>query len=82
MLISGDNQGSIFITSNPITKKWSKHIDIHSHFIFEKITDSIVKGFFINGENNPTDLLTKNLGVVKFIEFRSEYGPKFSSMPL
>ena len=27
--ICGDNQGSIFIASNPVTEKWSKHIDIH-----------------------------------------------------
>ena len=29
--IGGDNQGSIFIASNPVTKKRSKNIDIHYH---------------------------------------------------
>ena len=35
--ICGDNQGSIFITSNPVTKKRSKHIDIHYHYIREVV---------------------------------------------
>ena len=37
ILISGDNQGLIFIASNPVTKKWSKHIDICYHYIHEVI---------------------------------------------
>ena len=35
--ICGDNQDSIFIASNPVTKKRSKHIDIHYHYIREVI---------------------------------------------
>jgi hypothetical protein len=31
--ICGDNQGSIFIASNPVTEKRSKHIDIRYHYI-------------------------------------------------
>ena len=31
--ICGDNQGSIFITSNPVTEQRSKHIDIRFHFV-------------------------------------------------
>src|SRR6266436_185325 len=35
--ICGDNQGSIFIASNPVTEKQSKHIDIRYHYIREVI---------------------------------------------
>ena len=35
--ICGDNQGSIFIASNPVTEKQSKHIDICFHYIWEVI---------------------------------------------
>jgi hypothetical protein len=36
--ICRDNQGSIFIASNPITEKRSKHIDIRYHYVREVIT--------------------------------------------
>jgi hypothetical protein len=35
--ICGDNQGSIFMATNPITEKRSKHIDIRYHYIREVI---------------------------------------------
>jgi len=56
--ICGDNQGSIFIASNAITEKRSKHIDIHFHYIREVINKGLVTLYFIDGEKNPADLLT------------------------
>ena len=29
----GDNQGAIFLASNPVQEKRIKHIDLHYHFI-------------------------------------------------
>ena len=75
--ICGDNQGSIFIASNPVTEKRSKHIDIRYHYIREVIRRKIVEVYFIEGEENPADLLTKNLGVVKFQKFRAMFGLEF-----
>ena len=75
--ISGDNQGSIFIASNPVTERRSKHVDIRYHYIREVIARGIVEVTFIPGEDNPADLLTKNLGRVKFEKFRSMYGLRF-----
>ena len=72
--IYGNNQGSIFIASNPVTEKWSKHIEICFHFIREVIEKKLAEVFFINGDKNPADLLTKNLGSIKFLLFRNEYG--------
>ena len=74
ILICGDNQGSIFIASNPVTEKRSKHIDIRFHYIWEVIERKLMEVFFIDGDKNPADLLTKNLGSVKFLQFRPEYG--------
>ena len=75
--ICGDNQGSIFIASNPVTEKRSKHIDIRFHYIREVIERKLAEVFFIDGDKNPADLLTKNLGSVKFLQFRPEYGLRF-----
>ena len=75
--ICGDNQGSIFIASNPVTEKRSKHINIRYHYIHEVIRRKIVEVYFIAGEENPTDILTKNLGHVKFQKFRAMLGLEF-----
>ena len=70
--ISGDNQGSIFISSNPVQKRRSKHIDIRYHYIRECIEDKKVEISFIDGSRNPANLLTKNLGESKFKFFRDQ----------
>ena len=64
--ICGDNQGSIFIASNPVTEKRFKHIDIRHHYIREVVERKFAEIFFINRDKSPADLLTKNLGSVKF----------------
>ena len=65
--------------SNPVTKKQSKHIDIHYHYIREVVEWKFAEIFFINGDKNPADLLTKNLGSDKFQLFRPEYGLHFDA---
>ena len=75
--LSGDNQGSIFIASNPVTEPRSKHIDIRYHYIREVHEKGIVDVFYIDGNDNPADIFTKNLGVVKFLKFRSQLGLHF-----
>ena len=75
--IAGDNQGSIFIASNPVTESRSKHIDIRYHYIREVYEKGIVDLFYIEGDDNPADLFTKNLGVVKFLKFHSQLGLHF-----
>ena len=37
----------------------------------------IVDVFYIDGNNNPADIFTKNLGAVKFLKFRSQLGLHF-----
>jgi transposase InsO family protein len=80
--ICGDNQGSIFIASNPVTEKRSKHIDIRYHYVREVVNRGLVKIYFIDGDENPADLLTKNLGSVKFLKFRAMLGLEFFPLAL
>jgi len=75
--ICRDNQGLIFITSNPITEKRSKHIDICYHYIQEVITQQLAVVYFIDGYDNPADLLMKNVGSIKFPKFRALLGLEF-----
>ena len=54
--ICGDNQGSIFIASNPVTEHHSKHIDIQYHYICEVIARGLVQVTYIPGKDNKITL--------------------------
>ena len=75
----GDNQGSIFLASDPVQEKCIKHIDLRYHFIRDMVQKKQVKLFFIEGASNPADLFTKNLGRIKFQKFREQLGLQFYS---
>ena len=77
MVASSDNQGAIFISSNPVTERRLKHIDIRYHYIRELVEDKKVEVFYISTDENPADLFTKNLGRVKFLKFREMLGLMF-----
>lgn len=72
--LCGDNQGSIFMASNPVQERRIKHIDIRYHYIREVVQQRQVELFFINGADNPADMFTKNLGRTKFTQFRGTLG--------
>ena len=49
IMICGDNQDSIFIGSNPVQEKWTKHIGIRYHYIRECIENNKVSVVFVPG---------------------------------
>ncbi len=59
--IVGDNQGSLFIASNPVADKRTKHIDIHFHFIQEQVELKRVSVMHVLTKDRIADILTKNL---------------------
>jgi len=75
--VCGDNQGSVFIGQNPVSDKSAKHIAVRYHWVREKVDNHTVELFYVPGEDNPADLLTKNLGHVKFEKFRPQFGLRF-----
>ena len=77
--ICGDNQGSIFIGSNPVQERHLKHIDIHYHYVWQLIEEKKIELFFIEGAKNPADLFTKNLASPKFTKFREQLRLEFYS---
>ena len=77
--LCGDNQGSIFLASNPVQEKRIKHIDLRYHYIREVIQEKKIELFFLEGSENPADLFTKNLGRIKFAKFREQLGLEFYS---
>ena len=69
-----DNQASIFLMINPAVKCRTKHINIRHHYIWEQYEEKVVEPFHVAGEENPADLFTKSLPVVKVEKFRSKIG--------
>ena len=57
-------------------EKCSKHIDICYYFIRDLIKNEQFKPYNIDVKNNPTDILTKNLGQVLFSYFHLFFGLK------
>jgi hypothetical protein len=79
--ICGDNQGLLFIAQNPVTEQHSKHIHIKYHFVCDAVmTFKQIELFFIPGIDNPADMFTKNLGHVKFEQYRSQLGFEFYNL--
>ena len=71
MTICADNQAAIFLAINPAVEWRMKHIDIPHHYIREQVETKIVDLYHIAGEENPTNLFTKSLPVVKVEKFRT-----------
>ena len=69
--LCGDNQGAIFNASNPVQERQTKHIDIHFHFIWKKISEGQILLHFVPTDQNPTDMFTKNLFRDNFLRCRS-----------
>ena len=57
----GDNQGLIFIASNPVAEKQSKHIDIRSHFIRDCVERGCVCLSWTSSGTEVADIFTKPL---------------------
>jgi hypothetical protein len=72
-----DNQGSIFIGSNPVQEICIKHIDVKYHYVHECIAVKKIELYFVPTEDNTAYIFTKNLGRLKFERFREWLGIEF-----
>ena len=72
--LCSDNQAAIFLMVNPAVEHWTKHIDIRHHYIHKQYENKVVEPFHITGIDNPADLFTKSLPVVKVEQFRFKIG--------
>ena len=72
--LCGDNQGAIFLASNPVQEVRSKHIDIRYHYIHEQVENKRVCLFYVPTNKQRADLMTKNLPYDKLKFFRNALG--------
>jgi hypothetical protein len=75
--IYADNQGSIFIGSNPVQEICTKHIDVKYHYVCECIAVKKIVLYHVPTEDNTADIFTKNLGRLKFEKFKQQLGIEF-----
>jgi len=61
MTLYVDNQSAIQLVRNPVFHKRTKHIDIHFHFIREKVNEKEIKVEYVPFENQRADIFTKAL---------------------
>jgi hypothetical protein len=64
------------MVSNPVQEKCIKHINICYHFIHQVVKDGKVALYYI-GDKNPADMFIKNLGHLKFLDFRGQLELEF-----
>ena len=65
-----DNQGAMFLASNPAQEGRMKHVCMTNHYIRESVEFGEIKLYYIPTDQQFTDIFTKNLGKQKFEDGR------------
>ncbi|CAL8099446.1 unnamed protein product [Prunus armeniaca] len=67
-----DNQSAVRLAENPVFYARTKHVEIHYHFIREKVLQEEIEMRHINTDDQVADLFTKSLSTGKFENFRRQ----------
>ncbi len=74
IVIDCDNISSILLANNSVYHAKTKHIEVHYHFIKEKVLTSEINHIHVNIEDQVADIFTKVLGTDKLKRFRKMLG--------
>ncbi|KAE8684131.1 PLAC8 family protein [Hibiscus syriacus] len=69
-----DNQSAIRLAENPVFHARTKHVEVHYHFVREKVLQEEIEMRQIKTDEQIADLFTKSLSVGKFEHFRRQHG--------
>ena len=72
--IKGDNTGALRAVNNHAVTAHTKHIELHVHFMREKVESGELTFTHVPGTMNPADIFTKALGRNTFQLFKSMLG--------
>jgi hypothetical protein len=61
-----DSQSAIYLTKDQMFHERSKHIDVKYHYVRDIVAQGKQKICKISTHDNPTDMMTKPVPVVKF----------------
>ena len=71
-----DNMSSIQLANNLIFHARTKHIEVHYHYVHEKVLAGHVDMVHVSIKEQVADIFTKCLGAKKLNRFRSMMGVK------
>ena len=71
VVIYCDNMSSIHLANNPVYHARTKHIEVHYHFVREKVLAREIDLVYVSTEEQVADIFTKALGTEKLRRFRS-----------
>ncbi len=74
VVIYYDNISSILLANNPVYHARTKHIEMHYHFIREKVLAKEIDLIHVSIENQVANIFTKALGINKLRKFRKMLG--------
>jgi hypothetical protein len=74
VVIYCDNINSILLANNPVYHARTKHIEVHYHFIREKVLAKEIDLIHVSTKDQVADIFTKALGIDKLRKFRKMLG--------
>jgi hypothetical protein len=74
VVIYCDNISNILLANNPVYHAKTKHIEVHYHFIREKVLAKEIDLIHVSTENQVADIFTKALGTDKLKKFQKIFG--------
>jgi hypothetical protein len=69
-----DNISSILLANNPVYHARTKHIEVHYHFIREKVIAKEIDFIHVSTKDQVADIFTKALGINKLRKFGKNLG--------
>ena len=69
-----DNESAIKLAGNPIFHARTKHIEVHYHFVREKVLNEEIKLQKVSSKDQVADIFTKALAKTLFEKFRTDLG--------
>ena len=76
-----DNMSSIYLAQNLVFHVWTKHIEVHYHFIQEIVLTGDVDLQHISTNLQTADIFTKALGADKLWQFMTDLGLTIPDLP-
>ena len=74
IVIYCDNMSSIHLANNPVYHARTKHIEVHYHYVWEKVLLGLIDLVYVSTEDQVADIFTKALGTEKLRKFRELLG--------
>ena len=71
MTLYCDNMSSIQLANNPVFHARTKHIEVHYHYVREKVLAREIDMVYVNTNEQVADIFTKSLGAEKQHRFWS-----------